>query len=459
MPDDLTQRHDRLERLRKLGLRRGAEQIGGQGTGDRGQEAGVRGQGSGGRGQGSAVSFQPPTSNLQPPALPGEEAFTPFGPAWVRTARLSLAEHPDLAAWLRVGRDALVALGQDAALAALEPARAVFLDTETTGLSMDTGTYTFMIGVGTFEMSEEPRFLGEIGVLNGAFVVRQFFMRHPGEERAQLHLVEEALAGCGGLVSFNGRGFDVPLVQNRFVLARMPIPLIGTPHLDLLPPARRVWRGRIGSCRLGNLEQHVLGVERTVEDVPGYLIPDIYRDYYRTGIVTEMLARVFYHNLMDITSMPILAALLTSRFEQDGLVPRLAGLHPMECASLGRCYVALNWTDAGLAAYRAALAHELGDAERAGVLRDLGYLLKRLERWDEAAAVWEEWIGSIAGDDVTPYIELAKHHEWRTADLAAARGWAAWALRIAEGWPAGAGRDEALTELRHRLERLEGKLP
>jgi uncharacterized protein YprB with RNaseH-like and TPR domain len=358
--------------------------------------------------------------------------------------RFSLAEHPDLAAWLRVSGDALAALGQDAALADLAPGRAVFLDTETTGLSMGAGTYTFMIGVGTYE--------------DLSFVVRQYFMRHPGEERAQLHLVEEALTGCSGLVSFNGRGFDLPLVQSRFVLAQRPLPLVGAPHLDLLPPARRVWRARVGSCRLGSLEQNVLGVQRTVEDVPGYLIPDIYREYYHGGGVTEMLVRVFYHNLLDITSMPILAARLARHFEPADSVARLTDLHPLECASLARCYAGLAWIDAAIAAYRAALAGSLADAERADVLRDLAYLLKRLERREEAAEVWEEWIGSLMGDDLTPYIELAKHHEWNTLNHKAARGWTAWALRIAEGWPSGSARAEAVEELRHRLERLERKL-
>ena len=92
------------------------------------------------------------------------------------------------------------------------------------------------------------------------------------------------------------------------------------------------------------------------------------------------------------------------------------------------------------------------------ILRELGYLYKRLERRDEAAEVWEDWIGTVSGDDLTPYIELAKHHEWHTLDLAAARGWAAWALRIAEGWPPGIAREEALADLRHRLERVERKL-
>jgi uncharacterized protein YprB with RNaseH-like and TPR domain len=420
-------RRERVERLRRLGLRRGA------------------------RGVPPPPGPAAPEPVTEAGVLPGGPVDTPFGPAWVRTVRYPLAGRPDLAELLAVEPRALAAAGRDTGLEALEPLSAAFIDTETTGLAVGAGTYTFLIGIGTYEMPEgEQR--------DGAFVVRQFFMRNPGEERAQLHLVEEALGRCTGLVSFNGRAFDLPLVQSRFILARAPVPLAGAPHLDLLPPARRLWRGRHGSCALGNLERNVLGVQRTVEDVPGYLIPDIYREYYLTGVATEMLARVFYHNLQDVVSMVLLAARMGRLFRADDILQEIAALHPLECLSLAYCYEALGWTDAGIMAYRAALGGSSDTGKRAEVLRALGFLYKRLGRLDEAAALWEEWIGTVAGDDLTPYVELAKHHEWRTADLAAARGWAAWALRIAEGWSPSAWRDAAVSELQHRLARLERKL-
>ncbi len=469
-PDDIQQRHARLARLRKLGVRRGAEQLRRQGSGGTEEQ---RGRGAGGQGSNGQPSIPNP-QYLIPVLLPGEEIHTRFGPAWVRTVRYPLAEHPGLAEWLDVGGDALVALGRDAGLLALDPARAAFVDTETTGLSIGAGTYTFMIGVGMYE-EPPPPFPGKDvqgtgegmaegqGWGPGAFVVRQFFMRHPGEERAQLHLVEEALGRCTGLVSFNGRAFDLPLIQSRFILARMPLPMVAAPHLDLLPPARRVWRGSLESCRLGSLEQNVLGIRRTEEDVPGWLIPNIYRDYYRSGTVSDLLVRVFYHNLLDITSMPLLAGRLARFFrqerqeQQDRLAAALAGLSPWECVNLAHCYETLEWTEAGIAAFRAALTGPLTDAERAHALGSLAALLKRLARRDEAAALWEEWISSVPDADLTPYIELAKHHEWQTGDLAAARGWAAWALRIVEGWAAGPTCDATIAELRHRLERLEQK--
>jgi uncharacterized protein YprB with RNaseH-like and TPR domain len=433
--NDAHQRLTRLAHLRKLGVRRGARDL----------------------------SRPPvPRSAAESCALPGEAIETPFGPVWVRTVRCPLSEQPGLAELLNVEPAAWAALGQDPALETLDPTSAAFIDTETTGLSIGTGTYTFLIGIGTYEAPQPPvppggGNAGPGQLAGGHFVVQQFFMRNPAEERAQLHLVEEALGRCTGIISFNGRAFDLPLVQNRFILARVPPPLAGAPHLDLLPPARRLWRGRLDSCRLGSLEQQVLGVRRTEEDVPGWLIPEIYRDYYRTGVANEILARVFYHNLVDITSMVLLAARMARHFRPSEPARYLRDLPPLDCISLARCYEALHWPEAGEAAYRAALAGPLGDSERARIVRDLGFLLKRQERLDEAAALWEEWISSIPGDDPTPYIELAKYHEWRTGDLVAARGWAAWALRIVENWPPGPPRDIALAELCHRLARLERK--
>jgi uncharacterized protein YprB with RNaseH-like and TPR domain len=411
---------DRLRRLRALGLRRGAEGL---------------------------APRPAPAAAGGPGGVPGEPVDTPYGPAWLRTARYPLAERPDLAPWLGLAPEILAALAGEAGAGYLAPATAAFIDTETTGLSTGTGTYTFLIGIGTFELEGDP-----------AFVVRQYFMRSPAEERAQLHLVEERLAGCQGAVTFNGRSFDMPLIQNRFILARLPLPLVGAPHLDLLPPARRLWRARIGSCALSELERNILAKPRSADDVPGWLIPTIYHDYYRGGHNAEMMARVFYHNLEDVVSMVLLGVRMAETFARPYRERQFAGLHPLECASLARWYAALEWHEVGEAAYRAALDGPLSDGERAQVFRELSFLLKRLGRRAEAATVWEEWISSVPGEEMTPYVELAKHHEWYTGDVAVARSWTAWALRIGESRPAGAADSYVLAELRHRLARLERKL-
>lgn len=466
----------RLTRLRKLGVRRGAHDWRAPAapplrpTGDAAARSGAeRPAGdplppnpqpaAGTRQADASAAVAPPAwppgqaeatpgQATQPVVLPGEAVETPDGPAWVRTVRFPLAERPDLAALLEIEADALAAAGRDPTLARLDPARAAFVDTETTGLTPDAATYTFLISVGMYEN------LGGDAGAGGEFVVRQFFMRTPAEERGQLHLAAGALERAAGLVSFNGRAFDLPLLQNRFVLARQPCPWLRLPHLDLLPAARRIWRGRLESCRLGSLEQHILNVQRTADDVPGFLIPDIYRQYCLTGVIGDLLPRVFYHNLMDIVSMPLLAARLAQLYRAAGRIERLAGLHGTECLGLARAYGDLGWSEAAEAAYRAALAGGLSDIERSQAYRDLGYLLKHLDRRPEAAAIWEEWISAAPAADLTPYIELAKYHEWHTGDLKAARGWAAWALRLAEE----RGLVAIADDLRRRLERLEHKL-
>src|SRR6185503_18826427 len=128
-----------------------------------------------------------------------------------------------------------------------------------------------------------------------------------------LHGVSESLERRAGLVTYNGKAFDVPIVQNRFTLARRPFDLHTIPNLDLLPPARRLWRGRYENCSLGTLESAVLGLRRTEADVPGWMIPQLYVDYLRTGDAREM-QRVIYHNAEDILSMVTLAATILETF-------------------------------------------------------------------------------------------------------------------------------------------------
>ncbi len=426
-------RLQRLARLRKIGVQKGVHEIS--------------------RPARLIQPADPPVGDLR---LPGEEVMTPFGPAWVREVRYPLGEHEDLAEWLRVTPDTLAALDRNDLLLRLTPSQAAFIDTETTGLSLGAGTYTFLIGIGCYEFAHQGDALS--GETEGAFIVRQFFMRHPGEERAQLHLVEEALGRATGIVSFNGRGFDMPLVTNRFVLASMPPPLAGAPHLDLLPPARRLWKARWGSCSLGSLERNVLALQRTTEDVPGYLIPDIYRQYYLTGAANEMLARVFYHNLQDVVSMALLGARMARYFRREEVGVFVADLDAAECVSLGRCYDTLGWVEASARSYRAALQRTTTADSQVLALRELSLLYKRQGWREQAAELWEEWVSTVPGGDLTPYIELAKHHEWHTGELAAARGWAAWALRMAEERPAGFEREDLVAQLQHRLARLERKL-
>jgi uncharacterized protein YprB with RNaseH-like and TPR domain len=162
-----------------------------------------------------------------------------------------------------------------------------FIDTETTGLSGGTGTYAFLIGAGRFDGDD--------------FHLAQFFLRDPYEEPAQLAALENFLAPCQAVVSFNGKAFDAPLLNARFTMHGWHSPLLDMSHIDLLHLARRLWRNRLPKRALIDLEAQILGAQRTEEDVPGWMVPQLYADYLRDGN-PQPLKSVFYHNSMDILS-------------------------------------------------------------------------------------------------------------------------------------------------------------
>jgi len=319
---------------------------------------------------------------------------------------------------------------EDDRLADLDFRDFLFLDTETTGLS-GAGTLAFIVGVAFFE--------------GDAFVVRQFFLRDHADEPAMLHLLDALLTEKDALVTFNGRAFDLRLLDNRFLLNRMPGDLLDRPHVDLLPPARRLWRRRLPSCALNSLEQRVLGLQRTEEDVPGWLIPGIYNHYLRSGDGRD-LARVFYHNRMDLLSMVTLAARIVRQFDRPQ-----PGDHPLELLGVGQWQAALGLEAEAERVLRMAAVPELPSPHYQKALTHLAYLLKRGERRDEAAVVWQQ-IACTSFEDVTAHVELAKHFEWHDGDLEQALVWTERALALVDG------DGETQSELEHRRARIMRKL-
>ena len=178
------------------------------------------------------------------------------------------------------------------ALPDVDPTRVVYIDTETTGLAGGSGTLAFLIGVGRFEA--------------GAFVVRQFALHGPWEEPAQLAAVRDAVSDADAVVSYNGKSFDAPLLATRFGWHGWDDPLAGLPHVDLLHLARRLHGARLVDCTLGEVERGVLGLERDLDDVPGALVPERWRQFVLSGDA-EPLRDVRTHNERDIVT---LAALL-----------------------------------------------------------------------------------------------------------------------------------------------------
>src|SRR3990172_6360487 len=213
------------------------------------------------------------------------------------------------------------------------PRRLLYLDTETTGLAGGTGTYAFLVGAGFFD--------------GDRFVLAQYFMRDLDEDPALISAMAALLADFDGVVTYNGRGFALPLLETRFVLSRRPWPQ-HLSHLDLLPPARRLWSSRLPDCRLGTIEVRVLGLER-VDDVPGALIPSLYFHYLRSRRA-EALQPVFEHNRLGVLSLVTLT----------GWVARaLAAAHGGAAGAL-----ALAEAEGAQEAAQASLAHRLSRLTR-----------------------------------------------------------------------------------------------
>lgn len=374
----------------------------------------------------------------------GEFVETPLGPCFVaEEERPATAPHGNttLAAIRAHDNGTLAAIAQDERLRQVDIETTAFIDTETSGLAGGTGTYAFLVGVGFFD--------------GPTFRVRQFFMRDPSEEPALIHLLDDLLRNFSAVVSFNGKAFDLPLLDTRFIRWRRQFPLKDAPHLDLLAPARRLWKERLPSCSLTSLEEHILGIFRE-NDVPGWLIPSLYFDYARTGDARP-LKPVFTHNALDVLSM----VSLTARMAQHLAEPQAARIfHGADWYSLGRCYESLGWTDQAMQAYQQSLAAPCAPAIRQRALEHLSRLYKRQAMWDQAIEIWQSLVEGGVTDRLYPYEELAKYYEHRQREYEPAIRLVREAIRRIEAHELQPRRPRhrALAELRHRLARLERKL-
>lgn len=309
---------------------------------------------------------------------------------------------------------------------------ALFIDTETTGLAGGTGTYAFLVGLGYFTAHE--------------FVSKQLLMRDYNEEHALLHLLDQELAKKGTLVTFNGKSFDIPLLQTRFALSRLPCPRFSQlEHLDLLHMSRRLWRRRLKSCSLNSLEANILGINR-IDDLPGFLIPQRYFDFLQTGN-GELLEDIVRHNLVDILSMPVLLWQLQATFQSQ---PEDCAC-PWEGEALAR--LALAREDQGLAlAYLQAARELCQEAEQhVRILKAQAAIYKRQKDYKRASRLWFEILNTFRGD-LHSLEELAKYYEHQTRDLPAA-------LEIATRGLTAALQTKSNTvpAWRHRLARLKQK--
>jgi uncharacterized protein len=355
--------------------------------------------------------------------LPFAVEGTPAGPLHVRTLRL-LASHRTGRAPVLGSRHALAPwlalLALDPALAELDPARALYLDTETTGLP--TEAVAFLVGLASWERTEA----------GSALVLEQLLLRRSGEEAAMLERVALRIESASMLVTFNGKAFDLPLLRTRFALSGMPPP-VEPPHLDLVHVARRIHGAR--SCKLTSLERSVLGFVRE-GDTPSGEVSRTYRHFLRTGDPRALLG-VVEHNAWDVVALASLVGFYGEPLETSALA---AG----DLVGVAKTLLRAGAKEDALAAAEWAVARGGGDEARifrARAYRCCGQRARALAELAEMAPARE--------DDPAFRLELAKLYEHVAKDPEKAL--AACVRGTSEG-PAAAARRRA--RLERQLEKI-----
>jgi tetratricopeptide (TPR) repeat protein len=328
-------------------------------------------------------------------------------------------------------------------------ARTLFVDLETTGLSGGAGTVAFLVGCGWFDM--------------GAFQIRQFLLTSYSAERALLSAVAECFDETSLLVTYNGKTFDVPVMETRWLFHRMDMPLDSVRHFDMLHPARRLWRARPGArdvdgeggCRLTTLER-VLCEVRRVGDVPGLEIPARYFRFLRSGDARP-LEPVLEHNRLDLVSLAAVTARALQLVDEGTGSCRDAA----EALALGKVYERAGSFDRAVECYRHAVADRRAHVDvRAEALYRLGLRQRRERRFAEAAETWRTLLALNSGRIRTPLLgplrqfaaeALAIHHEHRERDFEGARELALLALDHTDD-------STKASATQHRLSRLDRKI-
>ncbi len=348
-------------------------------------------------------------------------------------------------------------ISRRARAAVQNPGKWLFLDTETTGLAGGTGTYAFLVGLAWWDA--------------GGLQVEQLFLRDFSEEHSLLHELSARLAERPVLVTFNGKSFDWPLLENRFTMTRaIRVPSLAA-HLDLLHPARALWKLRLGSVRLVELERHVLDAARLgwhrEDDVSSALIPQYYFDYLRGGS-TVPLAGVVKHNQMDLRGLAALFGKINSLLDEREASHQTAD--SMDLFGLSRYLNRRGEKERAHSMCVQALGAGLPAEFRTQATRELASMARRRGDVERAAELWMELVHDPQ-DGVGACEHLAIHYERNARDLQRAVEFAQLALAKLQRQcahsrdpyvTARAVRAETkllcrLERLRHRMERSAGR--
>ena len=308
----------------------------------------------------------------------------------------------------------------------------VFFDTETTGLS-GTGAYIFLIGL-LVKRSDH-------------FEMMQYIMPDPSHEAAFLYETGLWKTDDPIIFSYNGKSFDWPQLTSRWTMHRQILPKLPVPRqIDLFHGTKRIWKNELARMKLSTIEEEKLGFMRQ-GDVPGYLIPAIYLDAVKSGF-PDGLAKVLYHNELDILSLVSLYVLSSNLLMED-MESETSGAY----TNIGKWYADLKQFDQS-AAYLEHVAVERG-ASSALARYLLAIQKKRTGLHEEAVKLFKEAAPHLRGSiEVEAWIHAAKLYEHQLRDLDQAVIMAGFAKEASEHTKV---RQSLMADIHKRQARLEQK--
>ncbi|HVP90750.1 MAG TPA: ribonuclease H-like domain-containing protein [Terriglobales bacterium] len=388
---------------------------------------------------------------------PGHGPARPQAPAAVAAKRrepVQLHENPyalgvrygqiPIGMGLQVPGNILAFLSREAAFEGLDLGSAVFLDLETTGLAGGTGTVPFLVGLGYYR--------------GDRFKVSQFFLSEMAEEGRLVREVAQFFTDMEfkSVVTYNGKAFDVPLLETRFALHRTPFLIRDLPHLDFLFSARQLWKHKYDSCRLFNLAQEVVQAERA-EDIPGAEIPLRYFQYIRSGDFS-LIEPVLYHNQEDILSLLGVVVAGAVLVDRNRTPAERGATDAMDLYGVARLFESAGDAAQAAALLEQALEGQLSSHASQTAKMKLSHHFKKNRDWDRAVSLWREL---SAGDEAFSFRELSMYYEHKAKNFEEAMRAAEEGLAVSMGRSAGERKDfeKRIERLRGKIRKREGSVP
>lgn len=375
---------------------------------------------------------QPKASAFEPLEREPIQFFENPYPLDVRYGKITLSSGLDIKG------NVLAWLSKEAEFESLDLSTALFIDLETTGLSGGSGVVPFLVGMGFYR--------------DDRFCVSQYFLGELAEEERMIQELSQFFSEMNfqSVVSYNGKGFDMPLLETRFILHRQPFLLSELPHLDFLYSARSLWRHKYDNCRLFHLAREVVHADRA-EDIPSAEIPWRYFQYLNTGNF-ELIEPILYHNQEDILSLlgvVVAGAFVFSEKGEEEFVDA------MDFYGAGKIMEKVGDVEKSVHFFKKALDGDLSDEILLEAKKKISYHFKKSHDWERAVMVWKEMTSAetVSMNQLLSFRELAMYLEHKEKKFEEAREVAEEGFVMSMGFSSYYEKDFA-----HRMERLKQKI-